>query len=472
MLWLCLYLPHFALELQPPLNTGCVAVTDRHGSRRRLIACNAASGKAGLHCGLDATTALARVPTLTLIDRTKPRERTSLNALAAWAEQYSSCVCLDAERWLLWIEIGASQGYFGGLATLTQAIELGIDSLGYTAVMGVAPTVESAALLAHDAHRTPVLRLSDLPAALASVALSKLAISVATVDVLRGIGWRTIGEMLAIPRDQLARRFGPELVRYLQRLLGECADPRQPYRAPATYRRRFELAAPVYASEALLFPLRRLLGELQGYLRARDTALQRLRLTLCHDHLPATVLELRTTAPQRDGARLLALLRERLDRTPLSSATTELIVSVDQFIPLGDTQIDLFDTTARDNTWQDLLDKLRARLGDHAVHRLGLKDDHRPEKAWCILQQGEASKLTNEADNQSDQPDRPLWLLQPMRLEQLPTLLGKPERIEAGWWSGEDIRRDYYIAETAEGSRWWLYRDASTAHWFLHGLWA
>ena len=43
---------------------------------------------------------------------------------------------------------------------------------------------------------------------------------------------------------------------------------------------------------------------------------------------------------------------------------------------------------------------------------------------------------------------------------------------EAGWWSGEDSSRDYYIAQTPEGSRWWLYREAATARWFLQGIWA
>ena len=471
MLWLCLYLPQFALELQQPPDPGCAAVTDQHGSRRWLIACNEACREAGLHRGLDATTALAQVPHLTFIERSKPRERTSFNALAGWAEQYSSVVCFDAERWLLWIEVGASLRYFGSLTTLLQNIEQGIVSLGYTALPGTAPTREAAALLARAAHPHPVLHRRDLPAALAPLALTRLAVSAETIEALRGIGWSNLGELLTIPRDQLARRFGPDLTDYLQRLLGEHADPHEPYRAPAIYRRRFELAAPVHTVEAILFPLRRLLGELQGSLRARDTALQRLRLTLCHDKQPATVLELRTTAPQRDGARLLALLRERLDRTPLIAPTTELIVSVDQFVPLGDTQIDLFEVTAhRDNSWGDLLDKLRARLGNQAVRRLGLSDDHRPEKAWCILRHGEVAPTTPKPS--SDDPDRPLWLLQPRPLDQLPRLLGKPERIEAGWWSGEDIRRDYYVAETAEGSRWWLYRDALTAQWFLQGLWA
>jgi protein ImuB len=100
------------------------------------------------------------------------------------------------------------------------------------------------------------------------------------------------------------------------------------------------------------------------------------------------------------------------------------------------------------------------------VRRLGLRDDHRPENAWCIAADGKEAPITEAF------PDRPLWLLEPTPVTELPQLLGTPERIEAGWWEGKDSSRDYYLARTEEGARWWLYRDASTNRWYLQGLWA
>jgi protein ImuB len=47
-----------------------------------------------------------------------------------------------------------------------------------------------------------------------------------------------------------------------------------------------------------------------------------------------------------------------------------------------------------------------------------------------------------------------------------------PERIETGWWRGCDVARDYYLVETAEGKRFWLFRRRSDEHWFLHGSFA
>jgi protein ImuB len=47
-----------------------------------------------------------------------------------------------------------------------------------------------------------------------------------------------------------------------------------------------------------------------------------------------------------------------------------------------------------------------------------------------------------------------------------------PERIETGWWRGEDVRRDYYVVETTRGERFWLFRDLGDGSWFLHGVFA
>jgi protein ImuB len=60
--------------------------------------------------------------------------------------------------------------------------------------------------------------------------------------------------------------------------------------------------------------------------------------------------------------------------------------------------------------------------------------------------------------------------LEPSQFE---LLLG-PERIEAGWWDGDDARRDYFVARLADGALAWVYREAdlSSPTWRLHGLFA
>jgi protein ImuB len=466
MLYLCLSLPQLPLEARPSVSDDPIAVADRRGAKRWLVACNSTCNAAGIIAGMDATTALALCPSIRLIERSRSDERETLKSVAVWAEQISSWVCFDADRLLLWIEINSGLRYFGGVESIRSRVEHGLAQLGYQATIGIAPTLEAAALLSHiDGapvidHRTQLVRqLERLP-------LGAMDLDGDDADALAAMGLRTVGDVLSLPRDSLARRFGPELIDYLGRLAGQQPDPRKPYRAPRHYRRRFELLGSVEVTEGLLFPLRRLFVEFQGYLVARDIAVQIVHIDLGHDGAGPTCLEIRTTRPMRDAVRLFALVRERLERTTLEKPVEHIILSADQFLPLGDTQMELLDVgKRRDEGWEELLDKLRARLGDGAVRQLGMKDDHRPEHAWCVVD-GRGNETPEPF------PDRPLWLLDPRPIRTLPQLLGKPERIEAGWWEDRDLRRDYYTAEAADGSHLWLFRDADKDEWFLHGLWA
>ena len=52
-------------------------------------------------------------------------------------------------------------------------------------------------------------------------------------------------------------------------------------------------------------------------------------------------------------------------------------------------------------------------------------------------------------------------------------LVAGPERIEAGWWDGDEVRRDYYVAENAHGETYWIFREhRDTSAWYLHGVFA
>jgi protein ImuB len=72
---------------------------------------------------------------------------------------------------------------------------------------------------------------------------------------------------------------------------------------------------------------------------------------------------------------------------------------------------------------------------------------------------------------------RPLWLFaEPRPLGAEPAsaelkLLSGPERIESGWWDGNEIGRDYFVGRDAQGAEVWLYRDRG-GQWFVQGVFA
>ncbi|MFO1399829.1 MAG: hypothetical protein U1F30_01225 [Steroidobacteraceae bacterium] len=385
----------------------------------------------------------------------------------------------------LWLELGASRTLFGGLEPLLARLHAALEPLGYSTRCGVAPTSAGAALLARAGEPAPVTTLAGLRARLGPLPPGLLALPEATLAACDSAGIRSIGTLLGMPDEAIARRFGPAASRYLQQLTGRMPAPLPAWRPPERWHARCEFPLPVEATTALLFPLQRLLHEFAGYLCAADRAVQRFELVLeRRGHAPLR-LPIGLSVPGRDAAQFLRLARERLAGAPPGAAVSALVLAADAFTAPVTRQADfLAPERNAASDLQQLLDRLGARLGDGAVRRLATHPDHRPERAWRYRPAGGtgaddppaiAAMAAHAADGAAPDaaPPRPCWLLrEPRPIAPPPQLLAGPERIEGGWWDGGDVARDYYLARAAGGSRLWVFRELRSGGWYLAGLWS
>ena len=122
--------------------------------------------------------------------------------------------------------------------------------------------------------------IDALPPALDGIALAHFDLPEAARTTLAAAGVRTFGEADRLPREGLARRFGPSLVATLDRAAGRVPDPREPYSPPPQFVTRLELPAPVHDVEALSFAVNRLVQELSAWLLARGLGVTVLSLAL------------------------------------------------------------------------------------------------------------------------------------------------------------------------------------------------
>jgi protein ImuB len=177
---------------------------------------------------------------------------------------------------------------------------------------------------------------------------------------------------------------------------------------------------------------------------------------------------------------MATLLRERLARTQLPEPVRALRLRSGALLEAREEAGDLFARGRRSAVGvPQFIERLRARLGADAVHGVRLVPEHRPEAAWEI---GDIPLFPRRGSaNRGMSPGyRPLWLLaEPRLLDGLdwPQHEGRleiedgPERIESGWWDGRDVRRDYYVARTADGVRLWVFRERrKDGRWFMHGV--
>jgi protein ImuB len=401
-------------------------------------------------------------------------EQEAIERLAAWAYQWSSLVHYELiNQPRLWLELGASHHLFGGHAALLKKLKAELTQLGYSHVCALAPTPHGAALLTQVERPRHVFTRIQLRERLEPLPLALLDLPQETVDALQSAGLRLIGQVLALPASALARRFGPETNLYLRRLTGAANDPRRGWQLPATYRARYEFGCELHDTTALLFPLQRLLLEFQGYLRGRDCAVVRFTLKFEHYRHPTSNVSIGLSAPGRDAAQFLQLVRERLLDLALPAAVSALGVEALEFTSPTIVQADFFGSHAQQlQQLQLLLDRLGARLGAQQVLGLQPRCDYRPEHAWRFVPPALTGAHTHTSVAATHSAQRPCFLMSdPQRIATPAQLLSGPERIESGWWDRADVVRDYYIARAEDGARLWVFRDLADGTWYLQGLW-
>lgn len=416
--------------------------------------------------------ARALVPELTLHHADPSADRATLERLACWSGQFTPAVSL-LEKGLL-LDIAGSLNLFGGVAPLLTQLRRGVRRLGYRFCnTAMAPTPQGAWLLARAGDRRPVLDTDALRERIDALPVEVLDVSANTVTRLVDVGVRTLGDLLTLPRGGAIKRFGTDVLGQLDRALGIAPDPRPLFIPPETFSARLPLPAEVREVEPVLFGLRRLLAELHGFLMAKGQGIDTATLHLLHPEGGETPVTLTRLSLTRDDQHLFGLFRERLGRQKLERAVDALLLTTGDTSSLAARAHGLFGEVPEDEDGQ-LLERIRARLGDSAVTGIHGVAEHRPERAWKRCAPG--LRRLAVADDA-----RPLWLLanpQPMPVAAgLPcrggplALTAGPERIESGWWDGADVTRDYYLARHGRGGGYWVFRDRDGA-WFLHGVFA
>jgi protein ImuB len=305
-------------------------------------------------------------------------------------------------------------------------------------------------------------------------------------DWFQGLGCRALSDIRRLPRAGLKKRCGVDLLDSLDRAYGLSPELYQWLDVPPTFSARTELPDRVEHAEAVLFSARRLIVQLCGWLSAQQLALTHATVSLEHERgrqaVEPTILEIALAEPTWHEEHLVRLLKERLGRTELPAAVLAVRLTASKVEPAEPPSDSLFpDPGGSTEDHNRLIELLIARLGAENVLRPAPTSDHRPEHAnrWVPVQD-EAKPTTPPVGL-----PRPTWLLgEPVRLmvKNHRPFYGSPlklvstgERIEAGWHDRELVTRDYYVAEAADNSCYWIYRErpsvtSEEVRWFLHGL--
>lgn len=480
-LWLCLNFIHLPVEVfsRQQMETPVVVL-----NRQRVMSMNSAAEALGIRLASSMNTAYTISEQIVSFERDEKKEFATLEHLAQWAYQFTPSVVIRAPQCLL-LEVSGCLKLFRGLDNLKQQIREGLDKLGFTATVGVNGTPLAAQCFAQ-------ARLADnrgdIETSLAPVAIHHLQIDARILESLQQMGIADCHQLLALPLDGLNRRFGVFFTDYLQRLTGRKPDPQKFITDKPRFNSEISFLSDVTNLESLVFPMKRLLGELHDFLRGRQLQVNQFSFRLAHRSHPPKTFNVMLANPDNDPAMFLMLTQLKLDRIDDMPEVDSLSLTARHFSDMEAPSGDLFHGTRfqqKDGSRHskaeaakavELINMMTARLGPQACFGLALANDHRPELAWRPV----ALNTRLEAVQFEETNTRPLYLLaRPSMLESagdLPrmagplTLLQGPERIDFGWWDDGEVSRDYFVARHACGALYWVYRQLSNNQWYLHGI--
>jgi protein ImuB len=472
MLWACVLLPQLALDAvlrRRPDAEAPLALIDGPAQLRTLHAVNSAAAQAGLRAGMRLTTAHALLPEFAMVEYDPQAEARWQRFLAAWAYRHSSLVSAQWPGCIV-LEVRASFRLLGPWPRIESRLREELTALGFSHRIALAPTPRAAHVLAGLRDGLALPQPGAMADCLDGVPVRSARLPEDAGQRLHRMGIRDLRTLRGLPRDAVRRRFGLPVLEHLDRLYGQAEDPLTCYAPPDHFDARLELGYEVESHTALLFPLRRLIGDLCTYLSVRDGGVQRFVVRLEHEDTHTDV-DVGLLAAEREPAMLFELTRRRLEHVQIDHPVVAVRLLARELPPFVPATHDLFDTRSQQQLpWPQLRERLRARLGDDAVSRITPTGDPRPERAWRRVQ-GDTSRI----DDAPERPPRPLWLLSqpiPLRDPRLRIVSG-PERLESGWWDGADARRDYYVLETSQGQQAWAFAPpGEQTGWMLHGWFA
>ncbi len=273
-IWLYLYFPLLSLETllpQVPADQAHkpIATVSLEKNIQRVLCCNTQAGAWGVESGLSVSTALALCPELLVLPRKIEQEQQHLQQLALLAYSFRPVVILDNDTGL-WLEISGCNQLFKGYNALLQALEQRLLYEAITAVNGIGQNPLAAKLLCQPSFQTQLPKPAQIQHRLMNTDLSCLETSRKQQQSFEQLGLKSLGDLLALSRSALSRRFDGQLMAIIQQLKSEKPFTATPFQPANIFHDVVQNPQGIFNKESLLFPMKGLLQRLCQYLTARQ----------------------------------------------------------------------------------------------------------------------------------------------------------------------------------------------------------
>ncbi len=298
----------------PSLDGASLCCSPAKISALTITACSPKSERLGIGIGQPLAEAKALLPKAVFLPADIAADLSALGQLALDCQRFSPMVGLEegAHPESLLCEVSGCTHLWHGEKPFLQAVRGYWRERGYQIQLALAGTLGAAWALAHTATFS-LVPAGNEEKALSDLSVAALRLPSDAVERLETLGLLTIGDVLRLPRETLASRFGGILPQRIDQALGllpetfVCERLREPLSAVR------EWETPIEDRLALALVCRQMVRELLSMAERHGMGLQELEGELRTETGPVTI-DIRLVEPTRDEGHLAQLAELQLER--------------------------------------------------------------------------------------------------------------------------------------------------------------
>ncbi|APD84631.1 DNA repair nucleotidyltransferase [Alteromonas sp. Mex14] len=444
-----------------PLSTPVVVYCSKIN---KIVQCNDIAKTEGIEIGHGLAQAAALCPYVHVLPFNEENERHMLTQLAHRLYPLASDIVLDSHACAggLAIRLDNLTHYYGGHEPLWKTLTQALSESDVRYHFGCAWTIEAAKVLALQKYNTYVCTRDDIKKALNACPLSLTALAPKVIESLARVGITSVQQLLAMPVQELGRRFDNNTIMYLTALRGETFPRVTLFRPLERFDNFLLLPFDVENIQHLTPFVTQQLEHLSHYLRARNLYTSNVAIYIQFREAPPMNIEIQSALPQSSVKSWLPLFTLKIENLVLPEPATAVELKCHQFEEIDTHNGDFFSDRFNDVAQKQLIGRLNAKLGDKSTFQPRAANSHQFE--YMTVTEPSASEYAYACDTAPTFTfDVPTPLTQPTQI-----CFG-PLRLNSEWWHDRPTKRDYFIAQTPQRVRLLVFKDEES-RWWVQGL--
>ena len=457
-------------------------ISHHEKNTQRLYDLTEAAEKTGLRRGMSLADARVFCPQLRSQIADVYADADFLRTLARFARRYCPWVGFEGRDGLV-MDITGSSHLMGGEAALARDLIARCRRAGFSTMVGIADT-RGAAWAVSRYGGGGIVEEANTNERLKTLPVEALRVPDKTVIALKRLGVDRIGAVCALPRTNLNRRFGTELVWRVDQMMGDQPEPVEPKAEDIHFITRMNMPEPIGLVDDVIGVMRRLLGPLCDKLNAHEKGAGAMRLSLRRVDHSYHEVEVKFARPMRTPDDIWQFFRPSIEAMDSGYGIDQMRLQARLISDLAMVQI-ASDTRRDTGRLDDLVTRLGNRVGLENITRLLPADSHIPERSFIVS----PTAYSQAAGSWPWRETRPLKLFAPegiggqgrtppvqftwRRMRFRLASANGPERITPEWWLDDPNwrsgLRDYWRVATVEGRRLWMFYTPQNPCWFVQG---